>query len=325
MKLLVTGAAGHLGEGLMRVLPRHGHEVRGLDIKPGPVVDIVGSVADPDIVREALDGVQGVLHTATLHKPHVASHPRRDFVETNVTGTLTLLEEAVRAQVHRFVFTSTTSAFGRALRPQPGAPAAWITEDVVPVPRNIYGATKVAAEDICELVHNDHGLPVLVLRTSRFFPEGDDDDTRRSAFTDANLKLIELLYRRADLEDVVTAHLCALERAAQIGFGRYIVSATTPFTRADTPQLRTDAAAVIRRVADPRTAEVFAQRGWQMPSDIERVYDNERARTELGWEPRYTFDAGIAALAAGKEPRSELAQTVGAKGYHDRPTGIYTP
>jgi UDP-glucose 4-epimerase len=246
-------------------------------------------------------------------------------VETNITGTLTLLEEAVRAQVDRFVFTSTTSAFGRALRPQPGAPAAWITEDVVPVPRNIYGATKVAAEDVCELVHNDHGLPVLVLRTSRFFPEGDDDDTRRGVFTDANLKLIELLYRRADLEDVVTAHLCALERAPQIGFRRYIVSATTPFARADTAQLRTDAAAVIRRVADQRTTEVFAQLGWQMPSDIERVYVNERARTELGWEPRFTFDAGIAALAEGRDPRSELAQTVGAKGYHDRPTGVYTP
>ena len=55
----------------------------------------------------------------------------------------------------RFVFTSTTSAFGRALTPPPGAPAAWITEDVAPVPRNIYGVTKTAAEDLCELVHRD--------------------------------------------------------------------------------------------------------------------------------------------------------------------------
>ena len=56
MTILVTGAAGLLGEGLMRVLPRHGHEVRGLDIKSGPFVDIVGSVTDPDTVREAVDG-----------------------------------------------------------------------------------------------------------------------------------------------------------------------------------------------------------------------------------------------------------------------------
>ena len=71
----------------------------------------------------------------------------RTFVDTNVTGTLNLLEEAVAAGVGRFVFTSTTSAFGRALTPPPGAPAAWVTEDVAPVPRNIYGVTKIAAED----------------------------------------------------------------------------------------------------------------------------------------------------------------------------------
>lgn len=325
MRILVTGAAGHLGEALMRRLPEEGHEAFGLDVKAGPFVDLVGSVADARTVREAVDGAEAILHTATLHKPHVGSHSRREFVETNIAGTLTLLEEAVRRELSAFVFTSTTSAFGRALRPPAGAPAAWITEDVVPVPRNIYGTTKVAAEDVCELVHRDHGLPVLVLRTSRFFPEADDDDERRGAFADANLKLLELLYRRADLEDVVTAHLRALQRAPEVGFGRYIVSATTPFVREDTAELRTDPARVILRRTDPRTADVFAARGWSMPSDVERVYVNDRARAELGWEPRYTFDAAIAALAEGGDPRSELARTVGAKGYHDRPTGIYTP
>ncbi|MGH3165202.1 MAG: NAD-dependent epimerase/dehydratase family protein [Trebonia sp.] len=94
-----------------------------------------------------------MLHAATLHKPHVGSHGKQDFVDTNVTGTLTLLEESVAAGVGSFVFTSTTSAFGRALTPALGMPAAWITEDVVPRPKNIYGATKVAAEDLCELIH----------------------------------------------------------------------------------------------------------------------------------------------------------------------------
>lgn len=96
-------------------------------------------------------GVAAVLHTATLHKPHVATHPRQDFVDTNVTGTLCLLEEAASAGVTAFVYTSTTSTFGEALRPPAGAPAAWVTEDVEPVPRNIYGVTKTAAEDLCEL------------------------------------------------------------------------------------------------------------------------------------------------------------------------------
>jgi UDP-glucose 4-epimerase len=133
-------------------------------------------------VRRCLDGIEAVVHAATLHKPHVATHARQQFVDTNVTGTLTLLEEAVAAGVGRFVFTSTTSAFGRALSPPPGAPAAWVTEDVAPVPRNVYGVTKTAAEDLCQLVSRDQGLPCVVLRTSRFFAEPDDDAAVRDAY-----------------------------------------------------------------------------------------------------------------------------------------------
>ena len=157
-------------------------------------------------------GAGAVLHAATLHKPHVGSHGKQAFVDTNVTGTLTLLEEAVAAGVGSFVFTSTTSAFGRALTPRAGEPAAWITEDVVPRPRNIYGVTKTAAEDLCELVHAEHGLPVVVLRTSRFFPEGDDSDEVRAAYADGCVKANEFLYRRVDVADVADAHLLAMDR-----------------------------------------------------------------------------------------------------------------
>jgi len=135
-----------------------------------------------------MQGVEAVLHTATLHKPHVLTHSRQMFIDTNITGTLNLLEEAAAAGVHSFVFTSTTSAFGDALTPPAHAPAIWITEDVVPVPKNIYGVTKTAAEDLCELFHRNRGLPCVVLRTSRFFPEADDDPVAREAYADLNIK-----------------------------------------------------------------------------------------------------------------------------------------
>jgi nucleoside-diphosphate-sugar epimerase len=323
MRLLVTGSAGHLGEALVRVLGAEGHDVVGLDVLASPHTALVGSVADRELVREAVTGADAVLHAATLHKPHVGSHGRGEFVETNVTGTLNLLEEAVAAGVSRFVFTSTTSAFGRALTPPPGAPAVWITEDVRPVLRNIYGATKVAAEDLCELVHRDHGLPCLILRTSRFFPEADDRDDVRSAYDDANLKVNELLYRRVDLQDVVSAHRCALERAPEVGFGRYIVSATTPFTRDDLEELRADAPAVVRRLF-PDAEAIYARRGWRLLPSLERVYVNAKAREELGWAPEYDFRRALDLVAAGEDHRSPLTAAVGAKGYHDVPTGVYT-
>src|SRR5437762_1856623 len=244
MKILVTGSSGHLGEALVRTIRESGHEVVGLDVTPSPFTNVVGSIADRSCVRRYMQGVEAVLHAATLHKPHVATHSRQDFVDTNVTGTLNLLEEATSAGVASFVYTSTTSAFGSALTPPAGAPAAWVTEDVRPVPRNIYGVTKSAAEDLCELFHRSHRLACLILRTSRFFPEEDDNPATRLAYDDGNVKANEFLYRRVDLEDVALAHLLAIEKAPLLGFGRYIISATTPFHADDLLDLRGNASEV---------------------------------------------------------------------------------
>ena len=322
VRILVTGSSGHLGEALVRALGDE-HDVIGLDILESPFTGVVGSVGDRACVRRCVAGVDAVVHCATLHKPHVGSHDRTQFVDTNVTGTLHLLEEAVAANVGRFVFTSTTSAFGRALAPAEGEPAAWITEDTTPVPRNIYGVTKTAAEDVCELISRDHGLPCLILRTSRFFPEPDDRDDVRVAYDDLNIKVNELLYRRVDVEDVVSAHRLALERAPAIGFGRYVISATTPFAPGDLAAVREDLPAVVRRLF-PEYEDLYARRGWKMFPSIERVYANERARRELGWSPRYDFRHALRRLAERADPRSPLALSIGAKGYHAVSTGVYT-
>src|ERR1700734_511374 len=108
MRILVTGSAGHLGEALVRTLKDLEHEVIGLDILESPFTTRIGSIIHAPSVRDCMSGVQVVFHAATLHKPHVATHSRQDFVDTNVTGTLNLLEEAAAAGVESFVYTSTT-------------------------------------------------------------------------------------------------------------------------------------------------------------------------------------------------------------------------
>jgi UDP-glucose 4-epimerase len=315
MKILVTGSSGHLGEALVRTLREQAHEVVALDILESPFTTEVGSVSDRACVRRCMAGVEVVLHAATLHKPHVATHSRQDFIDTNVTGTLNLLEEAAAAGVMSFVYTSTTSVFGDALVPPAGAPAAWVTEDVAPVPKNIYGVTKAAVEDLCQLFHRNQRLPCVVLRTSRFFPEVDDDRSVRDAYADDNAKANEYLHRRVDVEDVVSAHLLAARQAPVLGFRRYIVSATTPFSTDDLAVLRRDVPSVVRRCVPGYEAE-YARRGWTMVPSIDRVYVNARARTELGWRPRYDFACVIERLAFGQDFRSPLARHVGAKGYH---------
>jgi len=314
-RILVTGSAGHLGEAIMRTLQSQGRRARGIDIEASAYTSAVGSITDEAFVRDQLRDVTAVIHCATLHKPHVETHGAREFVETNITGTLILLEQSVRAGVRSFIYTSTTSAFGSALSPPAGEPAAWVTESTTPIPRNIYGVTKAAAESVCEMVHRRDGLPVLVLRTARFFPEPDDDPAIRSSYSLANVQVNELLYRRADIADVVDAHLLAVEHAPDIGFGRYIISATTPFSPDDLLELRHAMPEVVRRYV-PDAEALFAERGWRLFAGIDRVYVNELARRELGWRPTYDFAYAISRLRAGYDHRSELARTIGAKGYH---------
>jgi nucleoside-diphosphate-sugar epimerase len=299
------------------MLQNTSHEVVGLDRTPSPFTARVGTITDRDFVRRCMVGVDAVIHTATLHKPHVATHTREDFVDTNITGTLNLLEAAVSVGVSSFVFTSTTSAFGRALMPSPGAPAVWVTDDVRPIAKNIYGVTKTAAEDLCELQHRLHGLACVVLRTSRFFPEVDDNASLRGTYADANVKANEYLYRRVELQDVVDAHMLALEKAPSIGFARYIISSTTPFLPDDLQELPVNAPHVVERRV-PEYADEYARRGWKMFPSIERVYVNERARRDLGWRPKYDFRHIIDCLRTGDAPWSPLARAVGSKGYHDR-------
>jgi UDP-glucose 4-epimerase len=317
MKLLITGSSGHLGEAVCRVLQAKNIDYIGLDIHPGPFTTHIGSIEDRSLVKELVAQVDYVVHIATLHKPHVMTHSKHDFVQVNITGTLNLLEEARLHQLKGFIFTSTTSTFGHVLTPKPGEPAVWTTEDTPYLPKNIYGVTKIAAEDLCQLYALNHNLPCLVLKTSRFFPEDDDKKSLREAYDELNLKANELLYRRVDIEDAVQAHLLGLEKVREIGFGKYIISATSPFQKAHLPMLNTDAATVIRSLFS-KVDQLYAEKGWKLPPLIDRVYVNEKARTELGWQPQSDFKHVLQSLEQGLEFRSDLALQVGAKGYHQQ-------
>ena len=138
----------------------------------------------------------------------------------------------------------------------------------------------------------------------------------RSAYPLDNAQANELLYRRLDIADAVSAHLLAAERAPELGFARYIVSATTPFGQRHLVALARDAAGVVRELY-PDCAELYAARGWRLFPGIDRVYVNERARRELGWRPEFDFAHVLNSLRNGARLRSALAREVGSKGYHD--------
>jgi len=315
MRILVTGSSGHLGEAITRTLRYKKIDYLGIDIKESEYTSHVGSITDKAFVGKCMKDVDVIIHTATLHKPHVATHSYQDFIDTNITGTLNLLEAAKRQGVKPFIFTSTTSTFGDMLTPQENEPAIWVTEETRSIPKNIYGVTKTGAEDLCQLFYRNHQLPCLILKTSRFFPEKDDDKSVRELYDDDNIKANEFLYRRVDVEDVVSAHLLAVEKAATIGFGKYIISATSPFSKTDLVDLRNDAPAVVEKFF-PDFKEIYQLKNWRMLPRIDRVYVNEKARTELGWKPKYDFRYVLDCIKHGNDFRSELSKSIGIKGYH---------
>lgn len=299
MKVLVTGSSGWLGRHLVPLLRRAGHGTLGLDAVPGARTDVVADVADRPRLAAlfAEHGFGGVIHAAALHKPDIARHPQQAFVDVNVTGTLNLLEEASARPGTRFVCTSTTSLMiSQAVRAARSDRAAWLDEASGPLePRNIYGVTKLTAEGLCRQHHLTRGLPVIVLRTARFFPEEDDT---LAGLSGPNLKANEMLHRRATVADMARAHLAALDRAPDVGFGLYLVSAPTPFARADVRELKTDAAAVIAR-AFPDAPDLYAAAGWRLPDGIDCVYDGTEITRALGFRYETGFAEVLESLRAG--------------------------
>jgi UDP-glucose 4-epimerase len=301
MNILVTGSSGWLGQTLVPRLRRDGHTVVGLDPDSGATTDIVGSVVDRALVRATIRDrrIEAIVHAAARHKPHIETHDNSEFVAVNVQGTLNLLEEAVEAGVGRFVFTSTTSLMiSQNIRDgkSGGAKeAVWIDETMAPLqPRNIYGVTKLAAEDLCRLFHQLYGLPILILRTSRFFPE-EDDMAHAIAQSSENTKANEFLFRRLSVEDAVEAHVVALHKAPEIGFDTFIVSALTPFSPTDCRDLIVDAPSVVACYF-PDYRVKYEKRGWTMFDTIDRVYDANKARRVLGFTCRTNFRQVLDAL-----------------------------
>ena len=278
-RVLVTGSSGRVGSAIARRLAT-AYEVAGVDVLPGAFTSIVGSIEDPDMLARALRGSDAVVHTAALHAPQVHLVPAARFVAVNVDATRSLLEMALTSGVRRFVYTSSTSVYGHSLVPQDEA--RWVTEELVPLPRDVYDETKLAAESLVREAAAEGTMACTILRMSRSFPEPE------------YLVATYRLYRGVDLRDVAEAHALALA-TGPAGCETFNISARSPFRPADCRALLTEPWRVVTRYF-PEAAEAYRRRGWPPPEEIDRVYVTTKAEAVLGYSPRFNFAELLATL-----------------------------
>jgi NAD dependent epimerase/dehydratase len=306
MSVLVTGADGFIGSHLVERLVTEGAKVRAfciynsrgsagwLDESPAPIresVDIrLGDIRDARFVEHTLQGIEIVFHLAALIAIPYSYVAAESFVDTNVRGTLNVLEAAVRARVRRLIQTSTSEVYG--------------TPDDLPIrethPLNAqspYAATKIAADQLASAFHRSFELPVVILRP--FNTYGPRQSERAVLAT----MLRQLLAGQREI------HLGRLDTRRDFTYvgdtvDGFVRAATTPGIDGRTIQLGTGRSETVGRVLEIARAltasdAVPVADAARMRPDASEVVallaDPSLARELLGWEARTDLEAGIAA------------------------------
>ncbi|NIM70696.1 MAG: NAD-dependent epimerase/dehydratase family protein [Xanthomonadales bacterium] len=278
MNCIVTGSSGRLGRAVIELLHAEGMPCTGIDLTPSEHTDIEADIRDAEAIQSLLNDADAVIHTAALHGYHVdRNYPEAEFVRTNVLGTAYLLNAARAHGIRRFVYTSSTSVYGEAMS-QPDR-AVWVDEDLTPQPRDIYDATKLAAEQLCRLYFDPGSLQTCVLRVSRFMDEPLNDI--------ANYRL----YRGLDERDGARAHLLAIRHEHE-RFEIYNISNRSPFSRNQLAELKTGPAGLVKSLFSG-IEDSYSRLDWQLPESIDRVYAIDKAERLLGYDPVHNFTAYV--------------------------------
>lgn len=319
--ILITGADGFIGSHLTEQLVRHGHKVRAFvlynsfnswgwldqcadDVK-GRFEVFAGDIRDPHGVKEAMKGCDVVLHLAALIAIPYSYHSPDTYVDTNIKGTLNVLQAARELDVSRVVHTSTSEVYGTAC-------FVPITEQHPLQGQSPYSATKIAADQLAYSFHASFGLPVVIARP--FNTYGPRQSARaviptiitQIASGKRQIKLGAVSPTRDFnyVQDTVAGFIAAMN--SEQGLGEVVnFGSNFEISIGDTAQLIAEAMNTEIEIITDETRLRPAD------SEVERLWaDNAKAKQLFGWQPAYGgregFKRGIAETAEWFEKADNL-------------------
>jgi len=311
-KILVTGADGFIGSHLIEALVRQGHQVKAFvlynsfnswgwldhcasDVK-GHFEVFAGDIRDPHGVKEAMKDCDVVLHLAALIAIPFSYHSPDTYVDTNIKGTLNILQAARDLDVKRVIHTSTSEVYGTAK-------FVPITEEHPLQGQSPYSATKIAADQLAYSFYSSFSLPVLIARPfNTYGPRQSARAVIPTIITQiANgVRQIKLgaIFPTRDfnyVQDTAAGFIAAMN--SEQGLGEVVnFGSNFEVSIGETAELIADIMGVTIEIITDET------RLRPVDSEVERLWaDNTKAREILNWQPAYAGYEGF---------RRGLAETV---------------
>ena len=276
MRIVVTGAAGHLGSHVAPLLAQRGHEVVRTDIldaPDGPGEFRKADLADPAQARAALDGAELVVHCASIHP--WKKYTDDQYLDCNIKATWHVFAAAAELGITRVVQTSSIAVYGVYGLP----PDAWPVPEDLPAPDvlDLYVVTKMSQELTARRFASRCGLRIASLRPPAFMPRADLDTG------------LGLLTSFAVVDDIASAHVAAAEHIDELpnAFEPFNITNALPYSREDAALLATDPRAVMERYW-PGAWDWFVAQG-RTPAPHPTVFDLSKAKRLLDWEPTHSF------------------------------------
>ncbi|SAK73826.1 NAD-dependent epimerase/dehydratase [Caballeronia temeraria] len=292
-KIMVTGAAGLLGRAVSRLLHARGDAVIPVDreggLRIGQMTVLEGDLRNVHRLHAlARDGLDAVIHCGAFSGPMVARDDPVAMFDVNIGGTANMLELARIHGARRFVYCSSTSAYG-------DTPPGPVKEDVPMAPGSLYGASKVCGEQLVSAYAKQYGVDGVSLRLSWVYgPHRTTDCMIRRMLTDAMRGQPTRVPFGADfhrqyihVDDAAAALLAALD-APLLRRRVYNITGGTRLTLGEVAE-------VVRRVMPD--ADIELERGPDPLDELQEQFDISAAATDLGFRPRHDIETGIRAYA----------------------------